>query len=305
LNFFFAFALANFRPLVLLLFLALASAQLSDPSGLCGGAPVDFVTSGDLIRAPNFAATDDQDGFWNGDGNSGELFGIDTDTTNRYQLGFRPGVRYDPTNGPVAPMTTLPGNVVTIPNGETVKFDYTFRIYGSLDGTTTASAAGSPSTLQELVTTRGGRWEIGLDIDPSEATDFRVYDPYSFQARPTPATAFMQVDHSFLNAVENGKTKGMSNGADFASLMATSPAAQNSFIPRFLPGLTAAELSGTLDTQQGTITLPDDGRYEVYMSYSENGVELMRVAFSVFKGAFTSDVSSEDLVSAQCTIITE
>ena len=120
----------------------------------------------------------------------------------------------------------------------------------------------------------------------------------------------MQLDSDFLNPDETNDTDGPSvvisppvpdpsELATYQSLLDVSPAVQNSFIPRFLPGILPS-LTGTLDTDNSTPTLPDDGRFEVYFAFQENGMELARVQFSVFKGSYTSSLTAQDLTEQLC-----
>ena len=312
--------------LVALLLVSLASAQPlpSGQSGFCSATPAAALAA-NLIPTPFLTAAinnpanppgNDFDGAWFGNGNSGQNgnWGVATETTEQVQLGLRLGSRY---NTPV-PIAADSNGFVILPAGETLKMDWSFRVYGAPpaqgDGTVLANGAGNPNynSLQDVID-GGGLFEFGIDVDPTDDVNFFVYDPISFIARG--GDGFMQYDSYFLDAAgENTESRGptppytppfATEGAAFSALLLNSVGIQNSLIPNFLPGISG--LTGT-DSQNGNPTLPNNGRFEVYFAYSKNGVELARVAFSVLKGDSTSggfnpSVTPANLATGFCSPI--
>jgi hypothetical protein len=177
-----------------------------------------------------------------------------------------------------------------------------------LDGNTPANTLPAPNTLQDLITA-GGRWEIGIDVDPSDDVEFHAFDPISYVARGGGAcqfdSVFLDNDETAINVLANPPPTPADFPAwvtsDLDPLLTTSSGIQNSIQPRFLTGCGITGLTGT-DLDNATPTLENDGRYEVYFAYSEGGVEVMRVAFSVFKGTYTSSDTPADLAARGCML---
>ena len=201
---------------------------------------------------------------------------------------------------------------VPIRAGQGWKMDWSVRILNPTATSTLKTITGDdPSDV-------GGRFEFGIDIDPSENVDFLVYDPISFVYRAG-LEGLMQTDHSFLKGgqaqVPVETYDGVTNfPADYLNLMQVSTGAQNTFQPRFSTQVAAqsqAPLGAcTVATAGSTPCAFPPGRYEVYLLYSIGDVELARVQVSVFQAS--TDVppaliagQNPSTLAMPCTLIAE
>ncbi len=206
------------------------------------------------------------------------------------------GLRVEMRNQAGAPNAVQEGSLVRIPSGKGLKIDYSIRVLPAVLG------APVPATdnywLLDLITSGGGRFELGIDTDLTDATDFSAFDPLSFAQRtPTDDGAF-QIDHAFLRYPFSGPgiaaltdyERQIGTAGTFVALLGQSTGAQNSVQPQFLdtfaPKIDAALMAGFVDAAVTSAqkTAFRDGRYEVYLLFSRNGVSLARTSLSVLQG---------------------
>ena len=87
---------------------------------------------------------------------------------------------------------------------EGMKIDYSARILPS-----------SPLNDFQDLGDQNFRFELGIDIDPSDGVDFVAYDPFTFNRRAGNAGE-IQVDHAFLTEGTNpDDTVGVTDSANY------------------------------------------------------------------------------------------
>jgi len=292
------------KPLLLSLLLAtlstsqeLDSCLLTPYSGSFTGVtwnanvqPTSAVTSiapGSVGSFATESVSGKQDGVYFGSGNGNGFFSTVQQTTengpgDEIELGLRVTTRYPPTNFPT---TTNVGSSntqvnVEIPSSKALKIDWSFRMIGS--------GGGAPAeTIADLIAA-GGRFEFGVDIDPTDDVVYSSYDQLSADARVPPGFP-IQADHAWLNQAGT-QVSGLPPATDYLTQRAASAGAQNSWQPRFSPPGTKLrnflDASGLDDPAPSSCTqcaFPD-GRYEVYLQYTTPGGTQIRVQQSVFMG---------------------
>ncbi|MEM1081192.1 MAG: DUF11 domain-containing protein, partial [Pseudomonadota bacterium] len=140
-------------------------------------------------------------------------------------------------------------------------------------------------------------YEIGMDGDPSPATDFLVFDPI------TPAPPFFFADHAIgTNTTGNGAGTSANDAGSYAALLASNNVAQNSWRYDFFnDGPFAAGALANFDPAV-------DGTYTVYLlARDAEGVVVARsqIQFLIGDSAVAGDVAevalekTTDAVGAQ------
>ncbi len=111
-------------------------------------------------------------------------------------------------------------------------------------------------------------YEMGLDADPTEATDFLVFDPITANTPPLNQAFF---DHSIgTNVTANSAGDEATDAASYASLLANNNLLQQSWRYAFFP-------IAPLDTYN-----PDaPGLYDIYLKVMLNGVEVAKTSIRI------------------------
>jgi hypothetical protein len=162
---------------------------------------------------------------------------------------------------------------------EGAKIDYSVRLLSPL-GFASIDALGQA----------GYRFELAIDIDPTDMVNFVAYDPFTFYLRG--GAGDIQSDHDFLTSAETEVRR--TSSATYAADMAIATGAQNSMQPFFgfaeNPSAMRTFLTANGSTDPAAtgfavgqpIVFPD-GRYEVYLLLVDmNGVVQARTTTSSF-----------------------
>ena len=111
-------------------------------------------------------------------------------------------------------------------------------------------------------------YELGLDVDPSEGTNFLVFDPVTPNTAPLNQAFF---DHAIgTNVTANGAGTVAVDAASYAALLANNNLLQQSWRYAFFP-------IAPLDTYNPNIS----GLYDVYMKVMLNGVEVAKTTITI------------------------
>ncbi len=126
-------------------------------------------------------------------------------------------------------------------------------------------------------------YEIGLDADPTEATNFLVFDPITANTAPLNQAFF---DHSIgTNATANGAGVEATDAASYSGLLANNNLLQQSWRYAFFP-------ITPLDTYN-----PDEaGLYDVYLKVMQNGLEVAKTQIRIIIFAPSEHLVTPDII---------
>lgn len=134
-------------------------------------------------------------------------------------------------------------------------------------------------------------WEIGMDNDPSGATDYLVFDPISIGTiipYTVPLGPIPYWDHSMgTNATPNGGGLEAADGTTYATYLGLYNVAQNSWRPTFYQNTAPWAWNPNVP-----------GRYEYYLAARDGGHELARTAISIIATDGTSLIVEADACQA-------
>ena len=183
-----------------------------------------------------------------------------TDRANGVELAIRGKLRFD-ANGSAQNIFNSNGNgtytfiateAPNRPDLQTAQWSFDWSVNSDFDGT-------SGLVLDQLT------YELGLDGDPSAATDFLTFDPIT----PTATTPLF--DHAIgTNLTGNGGGTIAANAGDYETLLASNNVAQNSWRYDFF-------ISGAL--LDFDPKLP--GTYDLYLRALDGGNEVARVDIQI------------------------
>lgn len=196
-----------------------------------------------------------------GSGNANGAFTVDS--RNGMELGLRAKLRFDETNQPasvynsdgagkyyfdnIAPPTGFTWGPEYINSPSTAIWNFDFSVNSNVDG--------SGSVLSDFT------YLLEIDFDPGVNTQFLAFDMINGE----------DADHAVgNNATGNGA--GVSDPANYFSLISTNNVAQNSWNVEFF------------NDEQFTFTNTDDGLYDIRLSAFDNGVEIASTSIQVVSG---------------------
>ena len=193
-----------------------------------------------------------------GSGNANGAFTVDS--RNGMELGLRAKLRFDETNQPASVYNSDGAGKyyfdnIAPPNGFGWAAGSSSSAIWNFDFSVNSNVDGSGSVLSDFT------YLLEIDYDPGVTTQFYEIDvinqfPY---------------DHALgTNATGNGE--GVSDPANYFSLINTNNVAQNSWNVEFF------------NDEQFTFTNTDDGLYDIRLSAFDNGVEIASTSIQVVSG---------------------
>jgi hypothetical protein len=191
-----------------------------------------------------------------GSGNSNGNF--TTDRRNGIELGLRAKIPFSGlihSNGNGTYSYTLTETDHDSNVGTDRRWNFEYSVNTNYDGS-------SANNLDQYT------YEIGLDADPSEGTNFLVFDPITANTPPLNQGFF---DHSIgTNATANGAGVEAIDAPSYSALLANNNLLQQSWRYAFFP-------ISPLDTYNPDVP----GLYDIYMKVILNGVEVAKTTITI------------------------